>query len=369
MLLATVVWQIAYCLRVAGGNPTALFLIGGLPQPPELDRGAFHYAHSGGYDGQLYRIIAHDPLFRKGYARYLDDARYRYRRILVPGAAAIVGGGEAKRVDLAYVAVTDVLLAAGGVWFALLAAPAVPPVLAAGLYCLVPAIVASTDRMVLDGVLVAGFLAALFFYRRDRLVPLAATAGLLPLVREAGVLVWAGVLAACLLRRAWVRAAAVAAAALPWLAWYGFVALRTSPSYTAELLLSLPLLPMLQRLFTVVPRPVTPPVNLLLEVLDVAACLALLFSLAYFAGTVWRDVRAGRGFDDVLVAGPVILLAACSGGPRIMGEPYDFMRVTSVAVVWTVLRLLPARRWFAVVLLLASSSALLIYRAAALLRA
>src|SRR5437762_10428566 len=71
-----------------GGNWTALFCIGEHALPPaELAQNAYRWKGFDGYDGQYYRDVAHDPLFRKGYARFTDFPRMRYNRILLPAMA------------------------------------------------------------------------------------------------------------------------------------------------------------------------------------------------------------------------------------------------------------------------------------------
>ena len=42
-------------------------------RPPDLARPGYVYPQSAGYDGQFYRLAAHDPLGRKGYWAYMDD--------------------------------------------------------------------------------------------------------------------------------------------------------------------------------------------------------------------------------------------------------------------------------------------------------
>ncbi len=59
---------------------------------------------SPGYDGQFYRLVAHDPWLRKGYARYMDNANLRYRRILQPALAWTLALGDPRRIDQSYFA-------------------------------------------------------------------------------------------------------------------------------------------------------------------------------------------------------------------------------------------------------------------------
>ncbi len=78
VLLAIIAWQAIYCLGVTDGKLTGLFVIGsGQPRPPELEARVFVHPNSTGYDGQISRVVARDPLLRNGHWRLIDGARYR----------------------------------------------------------------------------------------------------------------------------------------------------------------------------------------------------------------------------------------------------------------------------------------------------
>ncbi len=79
------------------------------------------------------------------------------------------------------VALTDLLLAFGGVCLIRLAAGLCRPALAGTLYCAIPA-----DRMVVDGAMLAVALAAWLFYRERRFGPLIVALALALLARETG---------------------------------------------------------------------------------------------------------------------------------------------------------------------------------------
>ena len=82
--LLVLAWQATTVHFNYAGNWTGLFCTGAsLPVPPELDAGTVRSVHPIGYDGQMYRYIAHDPFFQRDYARYVDDDRLRYRRCLL----------------------------------------------------------------------------------------------------------------------------------------------------------------------------------------------------------------------------------------------------------------------------------------------
>jgi len=72
-----------------GGNWTALFCIRtGMPRAAFLEsENLYIFQNSGGYDGQVFHLIAHDPLMRKGSREAIAGAAFRYQRIFVPALA------------------------------------------------------------------------------------------------------------------------------------------------------------------------------------------------------------------------------------------------------------------------------------------
>jgi hypothetical protein len=362
ILMAIAGWQSAYCLIATGGKLSGLFYIGtAQPRPPEPPERVFVYPGSTGYDGQIYRVVARDPLLTEGHWKLIYGARYWYRRILIPGAAAALGGGSPAAMDFWFVAVTDLLLAFGGVCFVRLAAGLCRPGLAALLYCAVPAVIASTDRMVLDGVVFALAMAAWLFYRERRWGALMATLVLLPLVRETGILIAPGVALAYAVRGSFRRAAGAVLTVAPALAWWHYVAQRTPPS-AMDGQWSVPLLPQIARLFHLRTRAAAPAVNAAMQVFDVAAILCLLLAFA------WIAFSARERKDHTLLALPMAVAATFFSSPPLLTEPYDFMRHSSVLIGWVALRLLAIRPLAAVAYLGASSASLLAFRVAALAR-
>ncbi|MCC7498666.1 MAG: hypothetical protein IT160_13880 [Bryobacterales bacterium] len=365
LLLITATYQVLYCHTTTNGDPSGLFFTGSALHRPA---GFNAFLYSGyGYDGQMYRLLAHDPLDRKGYWKFLDDPRFRSRRALVSLTAAVLGGGSPPGVDLWFIAIADILLALGGVCFVRLAEDYCPRPAALLLYLLIPAVVASTDRMVLDGQLVAAALAAWLFYR-DRLNgPLMGVLVAAPLIRETGVCITAGVVLAYFAAREYRRAAAAAATLAPALAWWSFVMLRTPPS-PATRLLSVPLVPQILRLVTPFARPVEPAAALLFGALDVVACLCLLVALAWFAWLLVDGLRRRSIEEGVLLVLPFAALTAFASSRPIMEDPYGFMRVNSPLLAWAALRMMRSRAMYAALYLPALSAALLIYRARPLWR-
>jgi hypothetical protein len=151
------------------GNWTALFLTGsktGVPAGKEF-AGTYLHAGSRGYDGQFYRLIAHDPACRRGLARHIDDPRLRYQRILVPGLAYTVALGRAGWIDGAYVAVILGFILLGTYWTARWATAHGWPAAWGLVFLALPASMVSATRMTVDVALAAlGCAWALYAPRR-----------------------------------------------------------------------------------------------------------------------------------------------------------------------------------------------------------
>lgn len=91
---------------------------------------------------------------------YVDDARLRYRRILVPLAAYIFAAGPSNRIDQTYEIVFLLSVALGTYWSSLFAGRAGLAPAWGLLFLLLPAIPISMDRLVVDSglaALTAGF--------------------------------------------------------------------------------------------------------------------------------------------------------------------------------------------------------------------
>jgi hypothetical protein len=362
-----VAYQFLYCYSMTNGDMTGLFMTSSRARHPPGFSSGFLYRDSGGYDGQFYRILAHDPLDRKEYWSYLDNPRYRSRRILIPAVAAVLGGGSSGAVDFWYVAVTDILLALGGLCFIRLAEDSCSRLAAAAMYLVIPAVTASTDRMVLDGPSLAGFLALWLFVKEDRKWAAWTVLILLPLIREAGLVFTAGAWIVWLQRRDRWGLLVGAVTPLPALAWWWYAALHTGPSGAGGML-STPLIPQVMRLFTPVSRPVSRPENLLLQSLDLVGLVCLLIAFALTCRAVIGELRRGHMEEDTLIILPAAILAAVSSGPSILSEPYAFLRVNSAMLTWAALRLLAMRSVFSWAYVAACSLPLLIFRVSPILR-
>lgn len=230
-LLCTVLafsWQALKVETEFHGNWTGLFDTGrDFPPPPELPfEHIVTVSETTGYDGQFYHYVAHDPFFQHGLARYIDNPRLRYGRILVPFCAYALAAGNPYWIDLSYRFTVLAFVFLGAYWTARLMLQKGRRPDSALLFLLLPATILSIEVLAVDVALMA--LCAAFFLVRDepswKLLPVLALA---PLVRETGLLLPAAALLAAVIKKNWLRAALFAVAVTPWLAWTWFVALHT----------------------------------------------------------------------------------------------------------------------------------------------
>ena len=99
-VLAVFAWQALAVHYNYGGNWTGLYCIGSrFAQAPGLTERLWLFPDAYGYDGQFYHLIAHDPWQKRGFDRFVDNPRMRFRRILLPGLAHLSAGGRDRYVD------------------------------------------------------------------------------------------------------------------------------------------------------------------------------------------------------------------------------------------------------------------------------
>ena len=145
-------WQLLTVHYNYSGNLTALFCSGSkVPTPPSLaGEHIYVFPNSGGYDGQSYHYVAHDPLCRSDIGRAVPDPMLRYRRILLPGLAYLAALGRQRSIDVSYIACNLGFLFVGAWWLALLLIRLRIHPWFATLYVLAPASLISLDRLVVD---------------------------------------------------------------------------------------------------------------------------------------------------------------------------------------------------------------------------
>jgi hypothetical protein len=322
-------WQALTVRANYGGNWTGLFRTGhAAAVPPRLAPGTFRNANPVGYDGQYYRMLAHDPFLRRDTASYLDAPLLRSRRILVPLAAWALVGGSDSWIDGAYVLVVAACVFLGV--YALAKTMQLYGRHAAWglLFLIVPAAPIAVDSMTVDVAIAA--LTACFAYRlasgSDRgLWWILASACL---VRETGVLLAVACVLVALAKRDVRKASLWASAVLPTLVWYGYLYQVLPPAALAEGIVPKWFYPHANAGILV--RAIDPPRHLQLaaslqgptRALDFVALLATILTIAAGIALVRKMRPAAMGAAFLLYLG--LVLAATD--KDFWNTPYGYTR-------------------------------------------
>jgi hypothetical protein len=231
-------WQALTVRFNFGGNWSALFCHGSdYPLPASLGwEHIYVFPHSGGYDGQSYHYVAHDPLCRTDVCRAVPDPGLRYPRILVPGLAHLLALGRAGWIDRALFAVNLAFLFLGAYWLAQL----LPRPMWAALYVLTPAAVASLDRTLVDLAATSLCLGFAVYLRSGAAGKLYGILLAAALCREAGFVLFSGYAIWLVAKHEYRRAAIFATALVPSLVWMWWVQSNV-PRSTAGLPMPVPL--------------------------------------------------------------------------------------------------------------------------------
>lgn len=222
-------WQWATVTANYGGNWTALFCTGALSRLPPLadSEHVYLFANSTGYDGQAYHYIAHDPFLLSGLKSCIDDPRLRYRRILMPLLAYMVGLGHSEWIDSAYELAFLFTIGLGVYWSCRFAEQTGLPAASGLLFLLMPAIPVAMDRLVVDAALAALTVAFLHYSRSPswRLFLVLVCAAL---TRETGFVLVLACVAYLLWRREFRIAGIFLLSSVPAVLWYSYVQIRTT---------------------------------------------------------------------------------------------------------------------------------------------
>jgi len=318
-------WQALTVRYTYSGNWTGLFCTGAqFPPPPPLAAEHLYVFPRAGYDGQAYHEIAHDPFFRRDFARYIDAPRIRCRRILIPGLAFLLAGGQDRAVDAAYFAVVLGFIALGAWWLARLGVLFGYGAWLGLCFAAVPAVLISVDRMTVD-VALAALVVGFVLYTRDgpsgKLYAVLATAGL---SRETGLLL----VAACVLWLAWERrfrsALLFSTAAFPAAAWMIFVQLHTGPADTHLITWRL-FSGFIGRLLHPFSANPSPAIRALIDTFDVVALAGVGLALFWAALSAWRRRLTPASIAIYLFA----LLAVVLAPGDTWSDVYSFGRTLS----------------------------------------
>lgn len=351
-VLGVFLWQAAFVEFKFGGNWTALFLSGdGFPIPPSLGGdGVYRFPGSGGYDGQFYHFIAHDPLLRTDALEYVDSPELRWRRILVPGLAHILALGRMDWIDPAYIALALTSIFLGVYWLARFSRLHDAPAYFGLAFLAVPAVLVTIERMTVDVALAALAVGFIYFARRGPDWAFYAILILAPLARETGIGFTMAAVAFSVYGRKWTRVGFETATALPFAAWALYVHQHT-PGQERSWGTLVPL----SGLFT---RSIVP-INwgaskgvVHAATLDAVALAGIWVALLLLAVVLrrrpWTLLHASIG----VFAGFAVFL----GAPSVWEESIAFSRVLSPLIVWLMMFGIAYQSWWmALPLVLASA--------------
>ena len=282
-------WQLLTVHYNYGGNLTALFCTGSnIPTPPSLDgEHIYVFPNSGGYDGQSYHYVAHDPLCRSDIGRAVPDPSIRYRRILLPGMAYLAALGRQPWIDVSYIACNLGFLFVGSWWLArLLIRLGIHPWFAA-FYVLAPASLISLDRLVVDLALTSLCLGFAVYASSGPKWKLYAVLVAAALCRESGFLPTAAYALDMLCLRRFRQSLLFTTAILPAVAWNVYVSLWIPGGPAFELRYFIPVWGVIQSLGSPTAYPFGPVTNAAIRAFDSLELAGVILAMAL----AFRDLR------------------------------------------------------------------------------
>ncbi|HEX4230837.1 MAG TPA: hypothetical protein VHZ07_19320 [Bryobacteraceae bacterium] len=323
---------------------TGLFCIGQrFPLPPPLRADSYVILDSNGFDGQFYRDIAHDPFNQRGFGKYIDDAHYRYRRILLPLLANVLALGQDRWVDGAYICIEWLSAFLGIYWIGQYALGEGRSVWWGLAYLVLPPTLISLDRMLTDlpfTTLCVGFF---YFAYRKEFRGMFVTAMLACLARESGVFLVAGYTAYWLWKRDLRRALLFSGAVIPFAAWSIIESRFTAGKNFPFPCCSYPGSSILQALRTPYSYPLPAAIARSIQAFDVLSLLGIVACaiLLWYAGRKGTAITAAAAWS---CAGFVLLGVIASCMPGAFNHVYDYGRQYSPILVVLLFAAIEERR-------------------------
>ena len=314
-------WQVLTVHYNYGGNWTGLFITGShFPIPPALaSENLYVLPNSRGYDGQMYHYVAHDAFLQRGFGNFMDNARVRYRRILLPALAFILAAGRQSAIDRSLIASNLLFLFLGAWWLSrYLVCSGQSPALSI-LFVFVPAVVISLDRLTVDLSLTAlcvGFAYYAKIESRWRLYVVLVLAGL---SRETGIALTIALCISRLAQHRFVQAALFSTAALPAALWYLLVNSST-PEVGDQGPRLIPLAGIASTLIHPFPYPFSPVINAVITTQDYLVIAGILLACVLALSSLYRNPRGYMEIAASLWAVGALLLPhafwqdCCSSG-------------------------------------------------------
>lgn len=341
------------------GNWTALFCSGDrFATPPALGfEHVYHFANSNGYDGQFYHFIAHDPLIDRGLSSFIDAPSLRYGRILVPAMASMAALGSDARVDVSYFAVILFFAGLGTWWLALYARHFGYDPLLGLAFLLVPAVLTSLERMVIDIALAALCVGWAWYSIGEKPVALWFVLAAAALARDTGLILVAAQVIWTFRKSGFGRSSMMATSALPLVLWHYYVSLHlTASSFQSQNLF--PFSGLFLRLLHPNHYPFPLPIIFAITLTDYVALGGIVAAVVLVAQSA--VLRRASQIDLALYGFGV--MAAFLSAPDVWTESYGFGRIFSPLLLLLLLVSLSRRQWLAALpIAMVTPSILLVY--------
>ncbi|MGA8599415.1 MAG: hypothetical protein WB676_32240 [Bryobacteraceae bacterium] len=223
-------WQVVQVYAAYHGNWSALFHHGYNVAVPhdEIFAGTYVFP-TWGYDGEFYRMVAHDPVAKTHYHQIMDMARMRYRRILIPLLAYVTAVGKQGFIDATYL-----LWLLISIWFGVF-------LLAKYLtfwdyhpgwscaYLVIPGVLSALEQATIDVALISVTIGFVYYSLTGETKKRYWLLMLAPLIRETGLILPVATSVYELARKRWLWSIGCIATLIPTCAWYVFVAMRIPP--------------------------------------------------------------------------------------------------------------------------------------------
>ncbi len=280
---------------------------------------------------------------RRGFLPYLDNPSLRWRRIGLPGLAALLAAGSDRYVDFTYVGIQVVFVFLGAFWLCRYAQRHGRSALWGLAFLVVPAVAVSLDRMTVDLPL-AALMIGLVRYGEGGVRPPWVFYVLLcaaPLFRETGMVLLLGWCLYCGLRRDWRAVGLGAACAIPAVGWWTYVRFETAADHLPWLA-AIPFGGIVRQTFETLRNAQAPAATLWLRAaaaLEVVALAGIWLALLFLFYMIWR-----RRWGPIEVSVIVFAAFACMLGLDIWNAAYATGRTMSPLLVLLGLLALKERR-------------------------
>ena len=339
-------WQATLVYSLYGGNWSALFHHGvgggGVPTEPAFAN-TYVFPVEWGYDGQYYRMIAHNPfLTRGGYVEHINLPLIRYHRILVPIMAFAMAFGQQPYIDAGIVATLLLFLFLGVYWLARYAVLFGRSPKWGWAFFLAPATLSGLERSTIDialGALTIGFVLYLREQSRYRLFLVLVMAGL---CRETGLFLCLACAGASLLKKNWTMLAWSCASVLPALAWYGYVQMHIPRDLEIDIF-RLPLTDLLSNLLHHDVSYVSSGRSFV-QVLYYVAVLGMLLAFLFAIRSAFHAWTRAESLAAIAFAIGGLLVQT----PGLWMEAYGFGRILAPILVLLALEYFPTGDWWRV---------------------